>query len=114
MHPGVVVRGCARVGYGVEETVCGVRETDVYDCGFGKGEEARAEEGPEDPGGVGCEGGEGEGVVDGGDFFQGARGEGDGGFGGHGFCCCCGGLVFGKMSRSLWDGSRVYSQLLGE
>lgn len=97
------------MGYGVEETVCGVRETDVYDCGFGKGEEARAEEGAEDPGGVGCEGGEGEGVVDGGDFFEGARGEGDGGFGGHGFCCCC--------SGGNWDSSRVssrYSQLLGK
>lgn len=69
----------------MEETVCGVCETDVYDCGFGKGEEARAEEGAQDPGGVGCEGGEGEGVVDGGDFFEGARGEGDGGFGGHCF-----------------------------
>lgn len=103
MHPGVVVRGCAGVGYGVEETVCGVCETDVYDCGFGKGEETCAEEGAEDPGGVGCEGGEGEGVVDGGDFFEGARGEGDGGFGGHGFCCCCGGggLVFGGVGRIL-------------
>lgn len=104
------------MGYGVEETVCGVCETDVYDCGFGKGEEACAEEGAQDPGGVGCEGGEGEGVVDGGDFFEGARGEGDGGFGGHCFDCCCGGggLVLGKMSGSWWDGGRVYSQLLGK
>lgn len=102
MHPGVVVRGCARVGYRVEETVGRVCETDVYDCGFGKGEEARAEEGTQDPGGVGCEGGEGEGVVDGGDFFEGARGEGDGGFGGHCCCCCCcGGLVFGGVGRIL-------------
>lgn len=97
------------MGYGVEETVRGVCETDVYDCGFGKGEEARAEEGPEDPGGVGCEGGEGEGVVDGGDFFEGARGEGDGGFGGHGWTCLF--FLFGGMVEYV---SSRYSQLLGK